>query len=263
MNRTGLLIALAIGCVTGAVFAIWPGLDLAISGLFAESLQGHGAANDPSATGLAFPLRFDPWLEFIRRKSMWVVAAFAIPAAVTLVATLIWPRKPLMSTRASLFLLTTLALGPGLLVNLTLKDHWERPRPVDVDVFGGTDKFFPWWDTRGTCDKNCSFVGGESSGAFWTLAPAALAPPQWRPLAYAGALAFGAAVGGLRIAFGGHFFSDIVFSGVVVFLVIWVVHGLIFRWETTRMSETSIGATVERVQAALKRAVRSEPRGPA
>ena len=33
MNRTGLLIALAIAVVVGTVFAIWPGLDLALSGI--------------------------------------------------------------------------------------------------------------------------------------------------------------------------------------------------------------------------------------
>ena len=48
MNRTGLLIALGIAAVTGIVFAIWPQLDLAISGLFYDTvtrrwhpLDGH------------------------------------------------------------------------------------------------------------------------------------------------------------------------------------------------------------------------------
>ena len=27
---------------------------------------------------------------------------------------------------------------------------------------------------------NCAFVSGDVAGAFWTIAPAALAPPQWR-----------------------------------------------------------------------------------
>jgi hypothetical protein len=66
--------------------------------------------------------------------------------------------------------------------------------------------FRPWWDPRGACPMNCSFFSGEAATAFWTYAPAALTPPQWRPLAYVGATLFGLATGGLRIAYGGHFF---------------------------------------------------------
>ena len=28
-----------------------------------------------------------------------------------------------------IFLIATIAIGPGLIVNLGLKDHWHRPRP--------------------------------------------------------------------------------------------------------------------------------------
>ena len=40
MNRTGLLIALGIAVVVGTVFAIWPGLDLWLSGLFYDAAGG-------------------------------------------------------------------------------------------------------------------------------------------------------------------------------------------------------------------------------
>ena len=97
--------------------------------------------------------------------------------------------------RAAWFLVVTLALGPGVITNLVLKDHWHRPRPIDVTEFGGSFRFTPWWDPRGPCADNCSFVSGEPSGAFWTLSAAALAPLQYRPLAYGAALAFGAGIG--------------------------------------------------------------------
>ena len=58
-------------------------------------------------------------------------------------------------------------------------------------------------------------------GAFWTLAPATVASAGLAGLAYGAALVFGAAVGALRLAFGAHFFSDIVFAGVFTFLLIW------------------------------------------
>jgi membrane-associated PAP2 superfamily phosphatase len=116
-----------------------------------------------------------------------------------------------------------------------------------VTEFGGPEPFVPWWDPRGGCDKNCSFVAGEGAGAFWTLAPAAVAPPAMRAAAYAAALAFGAGVSGFRITFGAHFLSDVIFAGVFTFLVIWLVHGLIYRWATTRLSDAQVESVLERI----------------
>src|SRR5262245_17594128 len=141
----------------------------------------------------------------------------------------------------------TLALAPGVVANLVLKEHWGRPRPIDVAEFGGDEHFRPWWDPRGDCPKNCSFIAGEPSGAFWTMAGAAVVPLQWRALAYGSALAFGAAVGVLRMAAGAHFFSDVVFAGVFSFLVIWLVHGWLYRWPRMRISDEAVERALERI----------------
>ena len=243
MNRTGLVLVLAIAAVVGVTFAVFPELDLAISRVF----------YDPAKQD--FSLRFHPWLVWLRGESMWVVTALVAPAVVALVVKLALPfTRMLMSARAAVFLVATLILGPGLLVNVTLKDYWPRSRPIDVPEFNGSERFVPWWDPRGVCPKNCSFVAGESAGAFWTLAPAALAPLPWRPLAYAAAVAFGVSVSALRIIFGGHFFSDAVFAGVFIFLVIWLVHGLIYRWPPTRTSDSAIEHLIERMTGPLYRA---------
>jgi lipid A 4'-phosphatase len=241
MNRTGLFAALAVAVLGGVVFGVYPDLDLRIAGLFFDQEKNE------------FALRWRPHLGFLRNAGMWVVGLVIAPAIAALVLKLLLPRRPLLiSARAILFLLVTLALGPGLVVNVGLKDYWGRARPIDVPEFGGSERFTPWWDPRGECPKNCSFVAGEASGAFWTLAPAALAPPQWRPLAYGAALAFGAAVGFLRIGFGGHFFTDVVFAGTIMFLIIWLMHGLIYRWRATRTSDD----VVERAFAWFGAAIR-------
>src|SRR5262249_35368950 len=244
MNRTGLVLVLAIAAVVGVTFAIFPELDLAISRVF----------YDPAKQD--FPLRFHPWLVWLRRESMWVVTALVAPAVVALVVKLALPfTRMLMSARAAIFLVATLVLGPGLLVNVTMKDHWPRSRPIDVPEFNGSERFVPWWDPRGVCPKNCSFVAGESAGAFWTLAPAALVPPQWRPLAYAAALLFGSAVGALRIVFGGHFFTDVLFAGIFMFLIVWCVHGLIYRWAATRVSDAALERALERITMPIWRSL--------
>ncbi len=101
-----------------------------------------------------------------------------------------------------------------------MKDHWHRPRPIQVVEFGGADPFRPYDRLDGLCVRNCSFVSGEGASSFWTVAPALLLPPPWRAVALLGALCFAAAAGTLRMAFGGHFLSDTLFAALFTWLVI-------------------------------------------
>jgi lipid A 4'-phosphatase len=244
MNRTGLAIALTVAVAAGVLFAIDPRLDIDISAHF----------HDPQIN--LFDANVQPWVMNSRAAARWLIALIVAPACFAIIGKLLLPRfRMLIGGRAALFLVLTLALGPGVLANVILKDHWGRARPIDVTELGGSFRFTAWWDPRGDCPNNCSFIAGEPSGAFWTLAPAALAPPQWRLLAYAGALTFGAAVGLLRIGGGGHFFTDVVFAGVFMFLLIWTAHGLIFRWRATRLADESVERLLERAGEALYAAV--------
>jgi membrane-associated PAP2 superfamily phosphatase len=250
MNRTGLFVALAVAAVTGVVFGAFPELDIWIARRFADIRLFDWAPE------LSFHLRLHPDLQGVREAAMWLVTVIVAPFAIALIVKLVLPAtRLLVSGRAALFLLLTLALGPGLFVNTLMKDNWGRPRPVDIPEFGGSEPFKPWWDPRGICPKNCSFVAGDASGAFWTLAPAALTPAPWRPVAYAAALAFGLGVGALRVMFGGHFVSDVLFSGVFTFLIIWLMHGLIYRWRSTRISDAAIEAAMQRLTLPAHRAV--------
>jgi lipid A 4'-phosphatase len=228
MNRTGLIIALSIAFAVGVICAVDPQLDLDIAGAFFDPAR-H-----------LFDVNAQIWVQHTREGARVLITLIVLPAFLAVIGKLIWPRRRmLIEARAALFLIATLALGPGLLTNVILKDHWGRPRPIDVQQFGGDYRFTSWWDPRGDCPNNCSFIAGEPSGAFWTLAPAALVGPELQPLAYAAALAFGAGVGVLRIAAGAHFFSDVVFAGVFMYLLIWLIHGLIYRWPATRIDEAA------------------------
>jgi lipid A 4'-phosphatase len=244
MNRTGLVIALAVAALVGGVFALYPRLDLDIAALFYDPVTHTFAASGAD------------WVVHARDAASWLITLLVAPAFVAAFGKLVAPRRRmLIPGRAALFLSVTLALGPFILANVILKDHWARMRPADITQFGGVERLTPWWDPSGPCPDNCSFIAGEPSGAFWTLAPAALAPPQWRPLAYAAALVFGAAVGLLRMASGAHFFTDVVFAGVFMFLVVWTVHGLIYRWRATRMTDQTIERPLERAGGAVRDAV--------
>lgn len=235
MNRTGLLIALSIAAITGLAFGLYPQLDLKLGALF----------YDPQTN--QFLSRVHPWLYYLRYGALWLVALIALVPIFALIIKMIRPRRPLLIPgRAIIVLLVTLALGPGIVVNTIFKDNWGRPRPGEVTQLGGKQTFVAWWDPRGTCPNNCSFASGDAGAAFWTLAPAALSPPAWRPIAYATSIAFGMTVGILRMVFGGHFFSDVIFAGVLVFLVIWIVHGVIYRWRRTRLTDEAVEGWLER-----------------
>jgi len=238
MNRTGLLIAFVLAAVVGVVFGLYPGLDLRIAAPFHEIAIG----------GNKFGLRVYPPLMAARDIGLWIVTILvALPVAAFVLKLLLPWRRVMISVRAIVFLTVTMALGPGVLVNGVLKDHWGRPRPIDVQQFGGDQHFVAWWDPRGDCPGNCSFVSGDVSGAVWTMAPAALAPPQWRALAYGAALIFGAGMSALRIASGGHFFTDTIFAGIFTYLIIWLVYALIYRWPRTRLNEKKLDNAIERM----------------
>ena len=237
MSRTGLIVALGIAAVVGLVFGFFPQLDLAISEPFYRMMYG----------GSHFGARLYPLAMWLRDLALWISTVLVVLPVIALVLKLIVPRRPLlMPGRAIVLLLSTVILAPGLMANVLLKDHWGRPRPIDVKQFGGEQHFVAWWDPRGDCPNNCSFVSGDVSGTFWTVGAAALVPPQWRVLAYCGALALGTGMAALRLAAGAHFFSDIVFAGVFTFLIVWVVHGLIYRWRT-RWTDEAVEKAIERV----------------
>jgi membrane-associated PAP2 superfamily phosphatase len=235
MNRTGLFIALGLALAIGLLFGIFPELDLRLAALFYDS------------AARTFPLKLNTVATIARDAAMWIAWGLALPAIAALALKLIWPDRPLaISGRAIVFLLMTLLLSAGVLTNLTFKSYWGRPRPVVVTQFNGPDQFMPWWDPHGACAKNCSFFSGEGATAFWTYAPAALTPPAWRPLAYVAATLFGVMTSLLRMAFGGHFFTDVAAAGLVTFLVVWLAHACIYRWPSTRLTDEGIDAALTR-----------------
>lgn len=242
MNRLGLTIALAVAAVFGLLLGLFPALDLKIAGLFYVSEAERFAAANAG------------WTPLVRHGAMVAVWALALAAALALILKLARPgRSMMMPPRAAVLVLVTVLVVPGVLSNLVFKNHWGRPRPTDVVEFHGELPFVPWWDPRGACPENCSFFSGEASAAFSTYALAALTPPPWQPVAYAAATLFGFGIGALRMAFGGHFLSDVIAAGVVAFVAVWLLHGLIYRWPRTRFTDAGFEAALERLAVALRR----------
>jgi lipid A 4'-phosphatase len=241
----GLLIAVLAG-ITGIVFAIDPHLDLQVTSLFFDDATR------------SFPAASDPIAVWLRGKSMWIFTAFSVCVAAAVIARLVLPMRVFpVPARSVVFLALTLVLGPGLLVNGVLKEHWARPRPGAVVEFGGTLPFMPWWDPRGGCSENCSFVSGETSGATWSVAPALLVPGAVRVVALSAAGIFTVVIASLRVAFGGHFTSDVIFAALLTLAVIWAIYGLVFRVDWTRAQTAPLPPIMRR---AVARFGRTEPK---
>jgi lipid A 4'-phosphatase len=229
MNRAGLFIALAIALIGGVVFTIFPQFDVWVAHLF---------YNMSSRKFVLSPLGA---AEYVRRAAMWIAWGFAVPAIVALIVKLIRPDKRLlMSGRAVIFLLSTILINAILLPDVVVKHHWGRPRPIATTEFNGSQTFKPWWKAHNGDWHNTSFFSGEAATAFWTYAPAALAPPSLRPLTFTAATVFGLTTGILRMAFGAHYASDIIAAGLAAFLVVWIGYALIYRWNISRMTDHEI-----------------------
>jgi membrane-associated PAP2 superfamily phosphatase len=226
-------------------FLAFPGLDPWFSNLFYDPGTGF-----PAAHRAAFI-----WLRALGNDLLWL-AVLALIAV--LVARIAFPaRRSIVPPRDVLFILSTLVIGPGLIVNLVLKNHWGRPRPWQVAGFGGDHPFVGVWHITRECTSNCSFVSGEASSAIWLITLVVLAPRRWRPLALAVAVVLAVLLSLNRIAMGGHFLSDTLLSWAITLTVIAAAWRLLYTsplpWLTNERLEaglTSLGA-----------ALRGRPRG--
>jgi membrane-associated PAP2 superfamily phosphatase len=118
-----------------------------------------------------------------------------------------------------LFFALLLVIGPGIVVNLVLKPCWNRPRPRDVLEFGGRRNFLPVWQL-GNGEEDSSFPSGHAAMGFYLMAPAFVCwrhRPGLATAFVALGLGSGGAIGLARMVAGGHFPSDVLWSGGIIY----------------------------------------------
>jgi len=217
ISKTGFWIALLLCMLLSILFAIFPQIDIQLSSIFFR----HGYFYKPE------------WMTIVR--IIFASAIFCL--IVILVFIILWSalRKKYQMIRPALYLLLCFSLGPGLLVNVILKDHWGRPRPVHVTQFGGNKIFQKPWVISQQCATNCSFVAGEPSAAFAFFAFLALIKKkkiwQW-PIACFLTLNW-LLISFIRIALGGHFLSDVLIGAALTYMVIWLCYYLVYKFNYT------------------------------
>jgi lipid A 4'-phosphatase len=232
--RSTLAVYLALAALTLGVFALWPGLDLTVAHYFYHD-GGFFGGDSYERFGRDF-FRVTPFVVLAAYAALWL--------AKRLGTKLRWAP----SGRAVIFLIATIAIGPGLIVNLGLKDHWGRPRPYQTQDFSGQSPFQPWYETDGACKRNCSFVSGEAATGFWMVAPASVLPPPWRGPAIVAAFAFGAGASLLRLAFGGHYLSDVLLGGLITLIVIEIARRIIWPRGMTSTLDSPGGPRFRRLR---------------
>ncbi|MGP3697930.1 phosphatase PAP2 family protein [Rhodobacter sp. NSM] len=191
-------------------FYAFPGVDQTVSEWFYDADEG-------------FVLQNSPMLRTLRSSAEFLMRGIAL-VALFHIARRAWTRR---GSPRSLWLLSCLLVGPGLLVNGILKAHWGRPRPRETDLFGGEAPYQKVWVISDWCDSNCSFVSGEASSAVWLVAAALLVPRPYRSAVTTLTALYAAAVSLNRVAFGGHYLSDVVLAWLLCTLVFLVLAQLI------------------------------------
>jgi membrane-associated PAP2 superfamily phosphatase len=226
---------LGLAVVVTLVFAATP-LDIAAARLFYR----------PGALD-RWPLAKElPW-SVLYRLAPWVTASLVIVGLAALSAGLVRGRGAWR--RHGTFLLLCVALGPGLLVNLVFKDHWDRPRPRDIVEFGGPSHYRPAPLPGG--EGGASFPCGHCSVGFLYAAGWWVwkrRRPAWARASLTFGLLAGFALGLGRMAAGGHFLSDVIWSALLALGVAHVLYYDVLRLPVHELRESE--ATSVRVPAA-------------
>jgi membrane-associated PAP2 superfamily phosphatase len=196
------------------------GLDMTLSGYFfavGEAQGGWGIGAE------------QPWKSLYRYGEIPGILLL-VGVFVVLVGTYLG-RVPLAWRKPCLVVVLTIIIGPGLLVNGILKNGWGRPRPADITAFGGTVQYRDAWPPCISCPGK-SFTCGHCAMGFSMSSAAVLL--LHNPLAAWSVVGMGMAYGLLlgfgRLAQGGHFLTDVMWSFVFVYMVMALVYYFVFRF---------------------------------
>jgi len=193
------------------LFLIWPELDLVVSNFF---YAGFGF----------FPANENWFVRAVYDSVPWMGRVlFCLSLFVALIAILAPSFVSRRHWRRAVAFVIVVVVGIGLLVHVILKDGMGRPRPRDIQVFAGPTSFVPIFKPSQFCTRNCSFVSGHAAVGYSLMSLGMLGVRRRRHFWFVVGISAGTLIGIVRIAQGGHFLSDVVFS----FIAIWGSHLLI------------------------------------
>ena len=212
-GRFGLRFAIYGSLLAGMFPAIWPAWDQSIATWF-------------FTTGRGFPLQDSSLVQFVYLGIPWLSRAAVVLLLIGIVVS--WRLRQRRWLQGFACALLALAIGPGLLINGLLKEQVGRARPEQVSQFGGTRVFAGALRPSDQCQHNCAFVSGHAAVGFWFAVGYAVSRRRQRTWLGVATLA-GAVVGLARMAAGGHWLSDVIFSMSFTLMGVGLAYWLAYR----------------------------------
>jgi len=212
MSKISFWIAFFLCILFSILFFVFPQIDIKVSTIFFQ----HGRFLKPEWMGIA--------------RHILALTIYSLMAVLIII--ILWSllRKKYQMLRPTLYLLLCFALGPGLLVNVILKDHWGRPRPICITQFGGKNTYQKPWVISHECKTNCSFVAGEPAAAFTFFAFLVFFKKKnWRKYVFSLLTLNWLLFSYIRIAQGGHFLSDVLIGATLMYMLIWSCYYLLLK----------------------------------
>jgi lipid A 4'-phosphatase len=198
--------ALSVGAAALVLFLVAPSLDTTIAHIFYDGEHQFIGNRSPA---------------FLASRDFFNAVLYLTCTATVIGLFVTWRSAgPRLVFNKWLFLALCLFVGPLVVTNIGLKDHWGRARPRDVIEFGGEKAFTPVFPPSNQCGHNCSFVSGEASSIYVIFFAAAFLLRRHARKMIALGVIFGSFAGLTRIAQGGHFLSDVVFAGIFMALTV-------------------------------------------
>lgn len=215
---------LLLACVL--LFLVWPELDLIVTRYFFDPLNQEFPANEL------------PWVKWVYDDTPVINQWLGLLMLSALLLQWIRPGWPGLRARRSMCAwLLVVCIGLGFTVDWVLKDHFGRPHPYQTHVFTGDQDFVPAFHYRPLCEVNCSFVSGHAAGGFVWMAWGMWGWRRRRQAWLLAGVAAGSFIGAARVMQGGHFLSDVVFSGWVIWLSMQAIRAVWLRLRRRRLQQ--------------------------
>ncbi|MDB2414427.1 phosphatase PAP2 family protein [Rickettsiales bacterium] len=209
------ILFLVIATLVAILFVLFPQIDLFISGLFYSQERGFYLNRHPIFTAIH---------DLTRIIAISLGVIYILGAALPY-----FTKKPLFNIERKYYIYAFLVLtiGAGLIVNGVFKENWGRARPLQTENFGGDKIFTPAFIISDQCEGNCSFTSGDPSVGFSLFAWCFILRRKF--IAYAASFGLGTILGATRVIQGAHFFSDVIFSGVFLYITAYILYKLLSK----------------------------------
>ncbi len=220
INNSLIYLSLLIsGCLL-TFLCFFPELDLMFSRLFYDSVKGFIYKQNIIVKLIYFSI------PFITKFFIAILLIYLIYMSIKCKSFKVLYKSTIC------YLILAALIGPGIIVNSSLKNYHGRARPAQVVEFGGNKNFTIAILPSDSCSSNCSFPSGHAAMAFYFTSLAyALGNVRDRfNKIYIAALLFGILVGISRILMGGHFLSDVAASCFIILIFNHIIYLLWRRY---------------------------------